>query len=442
MGLIVEKVIFKKHNDSFHIKYKKYINDTQLKIIKNVQYISTIKSLTLNTVGVSKDTYNELKKKRLVLFNPYNEKYIDDIVIKSIDVNPNEIKVVNYIKEKLKLKDGDELVLIENVTYSFSNISVQKIENIKENNIVISMQDINGREIKLDKFSHFQFFNYYTKESIIVKKSHIKIDASLKNGTILLNMKQRIFLGLELPLSISDSYWDEIIANLPKNNIEDLNLLNKAYSKSDHILISGLDYKTKQEIKNIINNCCRPYLNIVPIIGSYSINAKLGFKLISDFYVGKSTLSLLCRRPYTSDDGFDIVRISPSNMNLLGISEMDKVIIKNKNKSVRCQVLELDDEKAFLESNVPTILNYAIGIPVHIRKQLEIYDVNVAVKVDRDTSFILKKSVNEQIIPILLTIFSINLFEDPSIWKKALISLLFIPIVVYLNLSPKRNMRG
>lgn len=435
------KVTLEKNEKTICIKYKKHINNSQLQNCKNVCYTSTIKSAVLNTVGVSKETYNTLKGLGLILFNPYNGKYID-VVITPINVDSKEIKVANYVKEVLDISEGDELVLIENNTFCFSNIKIQKIENIKEDNVVISSQDINEKCIELDKFSFFQLFNYYTGDSIIVKKSHIKIDASLKKGTILLNKKQRTFLGFELPKYFTDSYWEEIISKIPKDNIEDLNLLNEAYPTSDHFLKNDLEYATKQKLQKIITDCCEPRLNLVPVVDSYYQKVKRGFKAIADFYVGKSTISLLCRRPYESDEGFDIVRMSSSNMNLLGISEMDKVIIKYKDKAVRCRVLELDDEEAFLDSNLPTSLNYAIGIPVHIRKKLDLCNINTAVKVDRDTSFIFKKSINEQIVPILLTLFSINLFEDPSIWKKALVSLFCIPIIVYLNLSSKRNMRG
>lgn len=436
-----KKVTLERNEGTVCIKYKRHINNSQLQNCKKVCYTSTIKSSILNTVGVSKEVYNILKGLGLILFNPCNGKYID-IVIIPINVNSNEIKVANHVKEVLDLSEGDELMLIKNNTFCFSNIKIQKIENIKEDNVVISSQDINEKFIELDKFSFFHFFNYYTGDSIIVKKSHIHIDASLKRGTILLNKKQRTFLGLELPKHIANSYWEEIISKIPKDNIEDLNLLMEAYPTSDHFLKNDLEYETKQKLQKIITNYCEPRLSLVPVVDSYCQKNRRGFKAIADFYVGKSTLSLLCRRPYESDEGSDIVRMSSSNMNLLGISEMDKIIIKYKDKSVRCRVLELDDEKAFLDSNLPTSLNYAIGIPVHIRKKLGLCDINSAVKVDRDTSFIFKKSINEQIIPILLTIFSINLFDDPTIWKKVLISLLSIPIIVYLNLSSKRNMRG
>jgi hypothetical protein len=128
-------------------------------------------------------------------------------------------------------------------------------------------------------------------------------------------------------------------------------------------------------------------------------------------------------------------------MNLLGIDEMDKVILQYKNKRVSCRVLELEDMDAFGETNLPISPDLVIGIPAHIRKKLYIMDLSSSIKIDRDTGFIFKKSINEQIVPILLTLFSANLFTDSSIIYSALLSLVAIPIVLYFNLSSKRNMR-
>ena len=105
-------------------------------------------------------------------------------------------------------------------------------------------------------------------------------------------------------------------------------------------------------------------------------------------------------------------------------------------------MLELDNEQAFLETNLPISPDLAVGVPAHIRKKLGVTDLLSSVKIDRDTAFIFKKNVNEQVVPILLTLFSTNLFTDSSIISSALLSLVAIPIVLYFNLSSKRNMRG
>ena len=427
--------------NAIQIRYKRNVNDTQLQIFRRVHCVATVKSSALNTVGVSAETYDLLKGQGLVLFNPVNGKYAD-IVVAPTDTDADKITATNYLKESLEITSDDELIILNNKTAVFSNVKIQRIDNIREDNVVIASKDFCGNEVDLDNFTFFQIFNCYTGDSVIVKKSHVQVDGSLAKGTILLNKKQRTFLGLELPKYIENSYWKEIVSKIPSDNAEDLQLLNFAYPDTDHFLKNDLEYEVKQKLLGVIKKYCKPRLSLVPVVDSYCQKVKVGFKAVSDFYVGKSTLSLICRRPYESDEGSEIVRMTATNMNLLGITEMDKVIVRYKNKSVRCRVQTLDDEKSFLEANVPISLNYAIGIPAHLRKKLGICNVNTAVKVDRDTGFIFKKSLNEQIAPVLLTLFSINLFNDPSIWKKALVSLLSIPIVVYLNLSSKRNMRG
>ncbi len=256
-----------------------------------------------------------------------------------------------------------------------------------------------------------------------------------------LKSKKRYFLNPELPIHIPDAYREEIVGQVPECNAKDLALLNEAYPTSDRFLKSGPEYAKKQRALGIVTGRCAPRVCMVPVVDSYDRKDKRGMKAVTDFSIGKSTVSLLCRRPYESDEGADVVRMSSSDMNLPGVTEMDKVIIRYKDKSVGCRVPEPDDGKAFSEANLPTTLNYAIGIPAHIRKKPGLYHINTAVKVDRDTSFIFKKSINEQIVPILLTLFSVNLFEDPSIWKKVLLSALLIPVVVCLHLSPKRNSR-
>ena len=116
------------------------------------------------------------------------------------------------------------------------------------------------------------------------------------------------------------------------------------------------------------------------------------------------------------------------------------VTLTYKNKQVKCRVLQLDDTAKFDAVNSPIDTNLAIGIPSHMRKKLGMPYIDSCVKVDRNTKYILNKSINEQVVPILLTVFSTH-----AIFKSVLLSLIFsillIPIVVFLNLSSKRNMR-
>lgn len=435
-----KKVVLKKVNDEYAILFKKKKNHHQLQFYQSFVVTSFMHSQTLHQIGVSQRIYEELKGEGLLLYCPKNGKYLD-VVVTPVSIEDGKIKLTNYIQEKMDVCLEDEIILLKNCTYHFSQIKVQRIENIPEDNIVMSSRDIHGNVLDLDQFLFFQCYNYYTGDSFIIKRSHIQVSDSLKNGTILLNKKQRTFLNLEVPKYISDSFWNELQKRIPKDALEDKERLDHAYSESDHYLKDDLTYEEKGQLLQVIKKYCPSHVCFFPVIDSYKQKTKKGLKILSDFYVGKSTISLLCRRPYESDEGSNVVRMTKSNMNLLGVTEMDQVILKYKQCSIKCRVLEMSDEKEFLEANTPVSMNFSIGVPVHIRKKLGICSIRTAVKVDRDTGFIFKKSIHEQIVPILLTFFSIHVFRDPDIWLNILLTLLIIPIVVYLNLSSKRKMK-
>ena len=65
-----------------------------------------------------------------------------------------------------------------------------------------------------------------------------------------------------------------------------------------------------------------------------------------------------------------------------------------------------------------------------------------AVKVDRDTWFIFRKSFNEQLIPVFLALMSLSFFQNTKWYITLMLVAMMIPLVMYITLSSKRNMRG
>lgn len=128
-------------------------------------------------------------------------------------------------------------------------------------------------------------------------------------------------------------------------------------------------------------------------------------------------------------------------MLLLGIEPMDKVVIRFKETELSCHALPFCEDK-FERTNIPSIIELSIGIPAHIRNKLKITDIQSSVKVDRDTTFLFKKSFNDQLVPILLTLLSLKFFEELSWYVSMILVVILVPIVMYLTLSSKRNMRG
>ncbi len=396
----------------------------------------------LNVIGVSETALARWGNQKAMLLNKDTEKYIN-VSLKAVKgLDDGEFLATAYLKEILSLNEGKNIFLCQYKPLEFKNVFLQKIDRIRESDLGISEADYNNLPCNIDKSpcTLFEIYNAFTHDSIVVKKSHIFIDKSLAPGTIRLSRKQRLCLGLELPQYLSDSQWHTLKDTLGEDS-DDFNTLCEIYSSEDRFLDKSASYDKKSEAKKIISKCYPKHLKIIPVPQSIKKSKKKILQRLSDFYVGKSTISLICRRPYDIDEGLDIVRMTKSNMNLLGIDEMDKVILQYKNKRVSCRVLELEDMDAFGETNLPISPDLVIGIPAHIRKKLYIMDLSSSIKIDRDTGFIFKKSINEQIVPILLTLFSANLFTDSSIIYSALLSLVAIPIVLYFNLSSKRNMR-
>ncbi len=440
----------KKNNIHFIINNNRLLtiyNKTEHDIFSRFKHIYYQKEVVphneeLNTIWVSPETLSYFTSEKLLLININSHTFINVILKAHTKIQNDCFATSSYIKEMLDVIDNESLYLGQYKETVFKKIFIQRIEHIKENNLMLSPDDYQDLIDNLDQLpcSLFEVYNDLTHESIVVKRSHIYVDESLKKGTIRLSKKQRIFLGQELPLFLSNEQWDILMKAISVES-EDYQLICSAYSLDDHVLNNDLSYKKKERLKQIISTHCIGKLKIIPILEFAYEKKKSIRERLSNFYVGKSTISLIGKRPYTIDDGLDIVRISKANMNLLGVNEMDQVILQYKNRRKSCRVLELKEKDAFLENNRPISIDLAIGIPTHIRKELYITDLTSSIKIDRDTRFIFKKNINAQVVPILLTLFSANVFSDSSIILSALLSLVAIPIVLYLNLSSTRNMR-
>lgn len=393
----------------------------------------------LNVICVNEKLYSACRFDKMLLVEPETGNYIYVTLTTAPDVGDNTFLATTQVVRRLNLTDNATVNLYRLYSGTYQQIMTQRIENIRENNIVVSKFDANGKEIDLKNFSHYEIYNLLSGGSIVVKTGHIIIDPDLCAGTIRLNRKQRLFLGLELPRILTEEQWDFLKKRLTP---DEMNEIISLYGAPGSAQTEDADHNVKKSCKKIIKKNLGLCTKIIPVLETVREPKKNIINAICDFYVGKSTISLMAKRPFENDEGLDIVRMTRSNMNLLGIDEMDKVVLQYKNKKISCRVLDFENENSFLKTNKPSPMELSVGIPVHIRNRLGIDDLSSAVKIDRDTVFIFKKSLNEQVVPIILTVFSAILFSDFSALASMLLSIIAIPIVVYFNLSSKRNMRA
>ncbi len=393
-----------------------------------------------HAISVGREVYEAYRHEKMLLLKEGSGAHVNVQLMLNEKLAAGEFRSTSFVREKLGIQTGDRAYLCRYDSRVYGKILTQKIDHIRENNLVVSALDSRGEKMDVQHFRHFEVFSPLTGGSMIVRASHIVVDEKLAPGTLRLNRKQRIFMGLEFPFFLTREQWARLNGALDEAQRD---ALSQVYVTEEHLLNKDASYEQKKLCRELFKEHFGRQIRIIPVLESVSAGKKgLGEKLC-DFFVGKSTISLIAKRPFENDEGLDVVRMTRSNMHLLGIDEMDKVQVQYRSRKVSCRVLELDgNEEAFLETNRPMSMDFAIGIPSHIRKKLDLPDLATAVKVDRDTRFIFKKSINEQVVPIILTLFSANLFTDSSVILSALLSLFAVPLVLYLNLSSKRNMRG
>lgn len=431
----------------------------------NVKYTDTLsRPEMLNSVMVSPSVYDTYRGAVVSLISLQNHRSIDVKLISGKSLQGGEIKPSSFVKDYLTADKDSELYLCKHQTVKITEVNIQRIDDIKEDTVTVSAE-VYDETIKDSKYSLYQFIEMNSGRSFILKTSHIKRapkkeptengEANKKKAekrTIKMNRKQRQFLGLIVPPFLNERQW-QILTDSTRLSADEIKTVEKAYSRKEenetrkpvkeHLLNDAeLTYEERKTIENLIKKYLTD-VRIIPVIESFCHkNKRRPLRALADFYVGKSTLSLACRRPYENDENSDIVRISRSNMRLLGIDEMDKVVLKYKNKEVICRALEIDNANHFFRNNKPLNVDLSVGVPAHIRKKLGVPDVLSCVKIDRYTPFIFQRSINEQILPVILTLFSSEVLAWQNIALSICLPLLAIPIVVYINLSSKRNMHA
>ena len=435
--------------------------------------------MELFDIGIGEDGENLLKKKHCIddvksCFGQFNDKLVSvnklfkataeytvshrvakayGIPCVQIEINSrilsdpaNKAQVLGCLEKMM------DVLYDATADFSFSQIMPQRIGNIALGHMVVSGVDLQRREIDgIKPKSLYRVYNDITQDSFLIKGRHILIDSSLAEGTIRLDARYRIFLGVDLPEYIPPAQW---IMMWTRATTDEQALFSRGYPSEDHVLSSGVDQNDRVKLKQLIRKFITPRICVQETGGGTTSQPKSKSRIkdaicgvmhgIVDGFIGKSSIALMCRRPYKSDEGADVVRMSNASMKLLGIEEMDRVVLRYRDNELQCPVLPIDNESHFMRENRPNEINLSIGVPVHIRNRLGIQDVHSCIRVDRDTVFLLKKNMGAQTIPFLLTV-SVGLFAS-GLLPFGVLFVIFVflvaPLVIYFNLSQIRCMGG
>lgn len=398
----------------------------------------------LNRVCVSGEVLQGLDALYVTLVNERSGRFMDVFVDSAAGMDRGEIRLTAVVADALEAHSGEAVLLCPRKAVSFRRIMKQKIGQVKEEAVVISAEEKAAQQ--LSQFDLFELYNPLTRDAIVIRARHIIADETLKTGEIRINQRQRSMLGENVPCRLSTGQWQQAMAALAEEKELQAAMAECYMQENGQYTLSGavgeMPFARREGLKKAIRLCFGERLVLQPVLPTYLNGEKRSpLQWLCDFYAGRSVLSLNARRPHLCDELADIVRMTEDNMRYMGLESMDKVILQYKRKRIACHVMPLERDK-FDMNNVASLPELSIGIPVHIRSRLGLHDLQSAVKVDRDTGFILRKSINEQLVPALLTLVSLSFFESFTVWQKALLSLVAIPVILYFNLSSKRNMRG
>ncbi|MDF2949047.1 MAG: hypothetical protein K0R07_1074, partial [Sedimentibacter sp.] len=265
------------------------------------------------------------------------------------------------------------------------------------------------------------------------------IDEKTKDR-VKLSVKHRRLLDIELPTYINQTYLDKYNESLGLNyESEDKNVKYDDY------------YEASKWFKKSTENNIE-VISVFPIYKDVKKNKKISFLVdkmkqvkqkILAFFIGQKELTLRVIRPYPIDETENCIRMSETALKLLGIEEMDTVIIRNGKNFCRARVLTIDDDVIITNENrlkLEQELSILVGIPSYMREELSLSFINSNVKVERDLGYIFRKNLDNQMTTIIGVVLSISVVDKiPNIIYRVLAITFLALFFLYLSFSEYRG---
>lgn len=348
-------------------------------------------------------------------------------------------KIANLSYHLRTINNGVKFVIKEIAHADVNRYHIQKVEDLKKDKVIISEDIIKTIEANR-KLKGVIIVNNLNGYSLTLPMSKIEVETN-NTDRVILSIKHRKLLDVELPTFISQYYLDKLDGALDK------------YYKSEYEnVIYENYYEAAREFKNAIEAHDIKLLSVYPIYEEEpnKVIKNTLFKYLHQFknkvlaiIIGQRTITLRVIRPYPIDESENIVRLSKTAMELLGLEETDTVVIRKGNRRYKARVLVIDDWDTISNENrikSEQDLSLLIGIPAYMRNQLGLYYINTNVFVERDLDYFFRKHLNNQVITIISFMLSLTIFNDISNIKLRMLAIItFLISMIYLSFSEVRE---
>lgn len=347
------------------------------------------------------------------------------------------ISVKKAVKDRLKACNKDTILIHKPSVLPIKHIKTQDASAVCSNKIGLSSDDL--KQINT-RFSLYKLYCPNTGCTLTIPTSAF-IAADVPSGTIKMNLFHRTLLDIKAPAILSNS-MTKLLSNSSAVSEADCKYLYDIYG--DHKSVVNPSFEQSKSIRTILEKIGYYDVQIIPVLDSYQkrVPKQNILRRLIGIAVGSSNIQLKCGRPYVSDEKANIIRLSHSNMTLLGVDEGDWVIVRNGLKSKRALALCAESFEEVSDNNImqrPSDIESYVGIPVSMRASLNITDINQSVSVERDPLYIFNKNLNIQFLPILALLFTIIQTFSDDIKKILIIFTCSLPLALYIIFSPERS---
>lgn len=307
---------------------------------------------------------------------------------------------------------------------------------------IITLPQCHRSFIEKSGATHLQLVNNLSGSSMDIPLEKIEFQ-EMNEDSIRMNRFHRQMLCNDYPKLIS-AYQYETLCKATTDEAE-RGMIEKLYGKNSQVNRERLMEEgiTSTELSNILMKSQMNTLSIYPVIdGKLKLSLLKRVKeLLLKLYIHDTRQTLKVIRPYETDEFNRVVRMTKSSFDLLGIDDTDVVIVAYRNKRAKVRALMLDDQDIIKELNVidsTTELDMAIGIPVSVRDELGIPNIEYACEVYRDKDYLMRKNVSLQFLTLVGTLITVEQMNLPPVWK-GICLVIVMPLTMYFVLSEIRN---
>jgi hypothetical protein len=373
-----------------------------------------------------------IKKNSFVNCFNDNEEFICRATV-SDSVDEGQIVISNYLYRHLYRFGPPQYFMIRAFPIFDCKSGVSRLEERTPIN-EISVSESLYEKISPEPTSRYLLHNLRNNTYLIADSIRSRKSKSKDSFVFLTKYQRELFETKIPPVNISKDEFSRLSSMLSE---DDVNAFASSYDIHDdmYVLKSKYDYDNLERVlkKTDINSL--ELLKLPRPAGRERKKQKL-----LGMIIGKRSMYLKTGHVYPQDEDENVIRISKSLMVILGIREADKVNLTYNGATVILRALSYskDKEDAYVRSDMNRDANSIVGVPAHIRADLNIVCSNAVVMIERNTMHILKKKAYQYLLTILgsvIAVYQLNIGATLQV----VMSIVLISVALWIISSSERS---